>query len=80
MENACSTWPSFLCAVSELGWQSPWEAHGLSHKGGHRKTRDSPGFLASRLSQMLPVWLGGRMDDGHDTSDKNMRLVSGADE
>lgn len=46
----------------------------------HGKTRDSPGVLAFRLSQMLPVWLGGSMDDGYDTGDKNVRLVSGADE
>lgn len=80
MENACGVWPSFLCAVCERGRRSRWKAHGLGNEEQHRKTRDSPGVLAFRLSQMLPVWLGGSMDDGYNTNDKNVRLVSGADE
>lgn len=57
MEDACNAWPSFLwamCAGMHTAWVTQW----------HGKTRDSPGVLAFRLSQMLPVWLGGSMDDG----------------
>lgn len=61
-------WPSFLQAVHSLGNTVTWKDKGLTRGPGFPSKPDAP------------WWLGGSMDDGYDTGDKNVRLVSGADE